>query len=106
MKFLIILFIFSSSLFACDISPLKREVINQYGKYQTVKNERGEIGHGKGENFSFSDELTYMMNDIFLIATFDINIKWLTGKIQTVRSMVVASVNRKTCKIRGYQQRN
>jgi len=106
MKLLIFVLFFSASVLACDMTPLKKEVISQYGQYQAVKNERGEIGHGRGKNFKFSDDLTYMMNDIFLIATFEIDIKWLTGKKQTVRSMVVASVNERTCKIKGYQQRN
>lgn len=105
MRFLFFLFLFSTPLLACDITPLKKEIISQYGQYQTVKNERGEIGHGRGSNFKISDELTYMMNDIYLIATFDMNIKWLTGKLQTVRSMVVASINTRTCKVKGYQGR-
>jgi len=100
MRFLIILITLSNIAFAkCDLTPLRTKIIDEYQAVLPVTNSRGEIGHAKGKNFVVSQSLTRMKNDNFLIANFDLDIKWLNGKTQTVRTLVVATVNPKTCTI-------
>ncbi|MFP5385842.1 MAG: hypothetical protein ACLGHN_07160 [Bacteriovoracia bacterium] len=105
MKLLIsLLLLFSSTAFAdCDIEPLKKEIISQYKSILPVSNEKGEIGHAKAKNFSVSDYLIRMKAENFLIANFDLDIKWLTGAKQTVKTLVVATVDLATCTIDSYE---
>ena len=105
MKLLIsLLFLISASAFAeCDIEPLKKEIISQYETILPVSNEKGEIGHAKAKNFSVSDYLITMKAENFLIANFDLDIKWLKGATQTVKTLVVATVDLATCTIENYE---
>jgi hypothetical protein len=105
MKLLISFFLlFSVSAFAdCDIEPLKKEIISQYQTILPVSNEKGEIGHAKAKNFSVSDYLINMKSENFLIANFDLDIKWLTGVKQTVKTLVVATIDLGTCAIENYE---
>ncbi len=99
MKFLIILIAILNTAYAkCDLKPLRSKIIDEY-QTLPVTNSRGEIGHAKAKNFVVSQSLTRMKNDNFLIANFDLDIKWMNGKKQTVRTLVVATVNPKTCTI-------
>lgn len=102
MKFLAFFFLFSMDVFACDLTPLKNEIIAEYDRHQAVRNEKGELGYGRGTNFNVTP---YMKEDTLLIANFDLNIKWLTGKEQTVRTLVVAKINLKSCTIKSYDGR-
>lgn len=68
-----------------------------------MKNEKGEIGNAKAKNFVVSDYLMKVKNENFLIANFDLDIKWLIGKKQTVKTLVVASIDPATCTIESYE---
>lgn len=106
MKVLITLFmLISASAYTaeCDISPLKKEIIGQYKTMIPVSNEKGEIGHAEAKNFVVSDYLMRVKNESFLIANFDLQIKWLKGDKQTVKSLIVATVDPATCKIEMYE---
>lgn len=98
------LLIFSATAFAnCDIEPLKKEIITQYQSVLPVNNEKGELGHARGKNFVVADYLMKIKNESFLIANFDMDIKWLKGQSQTVKTMVVATVDPSTCTIESYE---
>jgi uncharacterized protein (DUF1015 family) len=106
MKFLfsLLLLVTTASVYAdCDIEPLKQEIIKQYKTNLPVTNEKGEIGNAKAKNFVISDYLMKMKNESFLIANFDLDIKWLTGKTQTVKTLVVGTVDPATCTIDTYE---
>lgn len=105
MKHLVfLLLVFSTVASAeCKIEPLKNEIITQYKTTIPVKNEKGEIGHAQAKNFVVADYFMKLKNESFLIANFDLDIKWLTGKLQTVRTLVVATVNQSNCTIDGYK---
>lgn len=103
MKFLIVFILISGSVFAkCDIEPLKNEIITEYKTNLPVSNEKGEIGHAKAKNFVVADYFMKMKNDNLLIANFDLDIKWMNGKKQTVKTLVVATVNTRTCTIESF----
>lgn len=100
MRFLIVLITFTNIAFAkCDLAPLRSKIINEYQTLLPVTNSKGEIGHAKAKNLVVSQSLTRMKHDSFLIANFDLDIKWMNGKKQTVRTLVVATINPKTCTI-------
>lgn len=106
---ILIMFLFISSAFAspeCDIEPLKDEIKTQYQFVLPVRNEKGEIGNAKARNFRISDYLMKLKNENFLIANFDLDIKWLKGTRQTVKTLVVATVNETTCTIDKYDMGN
>jgi hypothetical protein len=104
MKFFIFLLFISTAAFAdCDMEPLKHEIISQYQTNLPVSNEKGEIGHAKAKNFVVADYLMKVKNENFLIANFELDIKWLTGKTQTVKTLVVATVDLGTCTIDSYE---
>lgn len=105
MKFLLSLMLLTST-FAyaeCDIEPLKKEIISQYKTILPVTNEKNEIGHARAKNFVVSDYLMRIKTENFLIANFDLDIKWLKGDIQTVKTLVVATVDLGTCTIDSYE---
>jgi hypothetical protein len=87
----------------CDVAPLKKEIVLQYAAVLPVKNEKGELGHARGRNFVVSDYLMRVKNESFLIANFDLRIRWLRGHDQTVKTLVVATVDPATCRIEGYE---
>lgn len=99
MKFLIALLISSSAYAECEIAPLKKKIIQEYQTNLPVSNSKGEIGHARAKNFVVSDYFIRMQNENYLIANFDLDIKWLSGKKQSVRTLVVATVNQETCQI-------
>lgn len=107
MKFLICLLLLTSAAFAsdtCDIEPLKKEIIAQYKTNLPVTNEKGEIGHATAKNFVVADYLMKVKNENFLIANFELDIKWLKGgDVQTVKTLVVATVDPATCTIDTYE---
>ena len=105
MKFFIsLMLLFSTSVFAdCDIEPLKKEIISQYSQTLPVTNEKGEIGHAKAKNFVVSDYLMRIKTENFLIANFDLDIKWLKGETQSIKTLVVATVDLGTCTIDSYE---
>src|SRR5665648_86000 len=105
MKFLICFFLLTSAAFAsdCDIEPLKQEIITQYKTNLPVTNEKGEIGHATAKNFVVADYLMKVKHENFLIANFELDIKWLTGKKQRVKTLVVATVDLGTCTIDSYE---
>lgn len=104
MKLLFALLLISSSVFAeCDMEPLKNEIINQYKVNLPVTNEKGEVGTAHAKNFKVSDYLMRLKNENFLIANFDLDIKWLKGTKQTVKTLVVATVDLGTCTIDSYE---
>lgn len=98
------LIIFSLPVLAdCDIEPLKKEIISQYKELLPVSNKSGEIGHARAKNFVVSDYLMKIKTENFLIANFDLDIKWLSGGTQTVKTLVVATVDLGTCTIDNYE---
>lgn len=103
--FLFLLLISSTAVLAadCDIEPLKKEIITQYETLMPVKNVNGEIGHAKGKNFVVADYLMRVKNESFLIANFDLEIKWMKGDSQEVKTLIVATVDPATCTIEGYE---
>lgn len=105
MKFLICFLLLTSAAFAsdCDIEPLKKEIISQYKTNLPVTNEKGEIGHATAKNFVVADYLMKVKNENFLIANFELDIKWLKGSTQTVKTLVVATVDPATCTIDTYE---
>lgn len=104
MKLILFLFLISNSVFAdCDIEPLKKEIISQYQAPLPVTNEKGETGQANAKNFVVSDFLMKIKNENFLIANFDLDIKWKKGKIQTVRTLIVGTVDLATCTIDSYE---
>lgn len=105
MKFLICFLLLTSAAFAsdCDIEPLKKEIIAQYKTNLPVTNEKGEIGHATAKNFVVADYLMKVKNENFLIANFELDIKWLKGSVQTVKTLVVATVDPATCTIDTYE---
>lgn len=104
MKLFLFLLLVSSSVFAdCDIEPLKNEIINQYKTKLPVSNEKGDTGIAKAKNFVVSDYLMKIKNESFLIANFDLEIKWKKGRDQTVRTLVVGTVDPSTCTIDSYE---
>jgi hypothetical protein len=105
MKFLISLFLLSSVVFAsdCDIEPLKKEIIAQYKTNLPVSNEKGEVGYANAKNFVVSDYLMKVKNENFLIANFELDIKWIKGTTQSVKTLVVATVDPATCQIDSYE---
>jgi hypothetical protein len=104
MKCLFCLLMLSSVAFAeCDIKPLKKEIISNYQTHLPVTNEKGEIGHATAKNFVIADYLMRVKTENFLIANFDLDIKWLKGKKQTIKTLVVATVNLSTCTIDSFE---
>jgi hypothetical protein len=103
--FLSILMLLPHSLFAadCDIEPLKKQIVSQYTTPLPVNNEKGELGHAKGKNFVVADYLMRIKNESFLIANFEMDIKWLKGETQTIKTMIVANVDPATCTIESYE---
>ncbi len=107
MKFLIVFcFILGTAFAECDIEPLKNEIITEYKTNLPVTNEKGEIGHAKAKNFKVADYLMKLKNENLLIANFDLDIKWMNGKKQTVKSLVVATVNPQTCSIEKFDNKS
>lgn len=90
----------------CAIGPLKQEIISQYQNILPVRNEKGEIGHARAKNFTVADYFVKMSNENLLIANFDLDIKWLKGNQQSVRTLVVATVNPRTCEIKNYERKS
>ena len=108
MKFIIfIIFIgFLARAFAdCDIKPLKQKIISQYRDPLPVTNVQGEIGKALAKKFVVSDYLVNIHNESFLIANFELDIKWLKGKTQTIKTLVVATINVKTCTIEDFKSK-
>lgn len=104
MKFLFAFLLLSTAAFAdCDIEPLKNEIIRQYKTNLPVTNEKGEIGNAQAKKFVIADYLMKVKNESFLIANFDLDIKWLKGDKQSVKTLVVATVDPSTCTIEGYE---
>jgi hypothetical protein len=102
--FLLPVLLFFTNAFAdCDLAPLKKEITAQYSKILPVKNEKGEIGHARPRNFVVSDYLMDIKSESFLIANFDLQIKWPRGQQQTVKTLVVATVDPATCRIDGFE---
>jgi hypothetical protein len=87
----------------CDIEPLKKEILSQYETILPVTNGKNEVGHAKAKNFIISDFLIRIKTENFLIANFDLDIKWLNGGTQTVKTLVVATVDLGTCTIDLYE---
>lgn len=104
MKLLFVIFTLFShpALCGCNIKPLQKEIISQYQVPLPVKNAKGELGHAEVKKIVVSDHLMKLQNENFLVANFDLDIKWLKGKKETVRSIIVATVDTSTCKINGY----
>jgi len=97
------LFLSSSLAYAdCDIEPLRKAMTSQYNTVLPVTNEKGEIGSARTKNFVVSDFLMKIKNESFLIANFDLAIKWKKGRNQMVKTMVVATVDPSTCTIESY----
>ena len=95
--------LFSSMAFAdCDIQPLRKEIIKQYSSKLPVKNEKGETGEARGQDFVVSDYLMKIKNESFLIANFKLKINWERGKDQLVKTLVVATVDESTCQIETF----
>lgn len=104
MKWFFLMLILSVSAFAdCEIEPLKNEIISQYKAELPVTNEKGEIGTAKAKNFVVSDYLMKIKTENFLIANFDLDINWKDGKTQTVKTLVVGTVDLGTCTIDTYE---
>lgn len=105
MKFFIALcFLISGVAFAdCDLEPLKKQIIKQYEGVLPVHNEKGEIGRAKGKNFVVSDYLMKVKDESFLIANFELDIKWLKGDKQSVKTLVVANVDEASCEIETFE---
>ncbi len=104
MKFLFVFLLFTSVASAeCDIEPLKEEIIKQYKTTLPVKNEKGEIGHAQAKNFVVADYLMKVKTENFLISNFELDIKWLKGHTQTIKTLVVATVDLATCTIDNYE---
>lgn len=101
MKFLLALgLLISAQAFAeCDVGPLKKEIVSQYKMIFPVHNEKGELGHAKAKNFVVSDYLMKVEDENFLIANFDLDIKWLKGGKQSIKTLVVANVDEASCTI-------
>ena len=100
MKWIFVFLLVTSSAFAkCDLAPLKNEIISQYKDSMPVTNEKGNVGHARAKNFKVSDYMMRLPNEFVLTANFELDIKWETGQTQTVRTLVVGSVNPRTCKI-------
>lgn len=105
MKSLCLIFIFLSTaaLAECDLSPLRKQIVREYSAVLPVTNEKGEVGSGMGREFVISDHLMRVKNETFLIANFDMDIKWQTGEEQSVKTLLVASVDPATCLIEMYE---
>lgn len=104
MKVFILLSFLCSSAFAdCDMRPLKKKIVSEYKEPIEVTNERGEIGIAKGKKFVVSNYILEEKKEIFLVANFDLDIKWPTGREQTVRTLVVGTVDPISCSIRKFQ---
>lgn len=100
MKWIFVFLLVTSSAFAkCDLAPLKDEIISQYKDPMPVTNEKGNVGRARAKNFKVSDYLMRLPKEYVLTANFELDIEWETGQTQTVRTLVVGSVNPKTCKI-------
>jgi hypothetical protein len=104
MKLFFCLLMLSTAAFAeCDMEPLKKEIISNYQTHLPVTNEKGEIGHATAKNFVVADYLMRVKTENFLIANFELDIKWLKGKMQTIKTLVVATVDLATCTIDSYE---
>lgn len=100
MKSFFVSLLISFSVFAeCEIAPLQDLMIAQYKTILPVKNAKGEIGTARAKNFVVSDYLMKVKNENFLIANFELDIKWLTGKLQSVKTLAVGTVDPETCTI-------
>lgn len=103
MKLFFLFLLVTTSAFAkCDLLPLKNEIISQYKVPMPVSNEKGDVGRAQAKNFRVSDYLMKLQNEYILTANFELDIEWETGKKQTVKTLVVGTVNPKTCKIDKY----
>lgn len=101
--FFLFLLVTTSAFATCDLVPLKNEIIKQYKEPMPVSNEKGEVGRAIAKNFRVSDFLMRLPSGSFLTANFELDITWETGKTQTVKTLVVGTVNTRTCKINGYK---
>jgi hypothetical protein len=87
----------------CDLEPIKKDIKKQYETVMPVQNEKGEIGRAKAKNFVISDYLMKVKDESFLIANFELDIKWLKGNKQTVKTLVVANINEASCEIETFE---
>ncbi len=87
----------------CEIEVLKKEITSHYKLPLPVKNKKGEIGTATVLKFKVSDYLMKVRNENFLIANMDLEIKWLKGDKQSVKTLVVANVDPETCTIESYE---
>ncbi len=101
--FLLVLVTCSVAQAKCDIKPLKEEIISNYRTTLPVTNEKGEIGHATAKKFVVSNFLMKLKKDSFLIANFELDIKWLKGTTQTVKTLVVATVDLASCTIKNLE---
>lgn len=103
----VLLLTFSLTSFAeCEMSPLQEQMMNQYQSTITVRNERGEIGHAKVKNFKVADYFIEIETERMLISNFELDIKWMNGKKQSIKSLVVASIDPETCFIKTISEDN
>ena len=103
--------VFFSSLFlstqtvaqTCDVDELRQEMIAAYDKNLPVNDEKGVAGIGKAKNIVVSDYLMKVDTDNFLIANFDLDITWKNGDTQTVKTMVVSTVDLNKCTLEPFK---
>ncbi len=108
MKSTLLAFLILNSLaFAnCNVEPLRKEIIKEYSTSVDVTNEKGESGKARGQDFVISDYLMNINNEIFLIANFKLNISWPDGKNQLVKTIVVATIDESTCRVKALEPTN
>ncbi|HXH31429.1 MAG TPA: hypothetical protein VNJ01_11495 [Bacteriovoracaceae bacterium] len=87
----------------CDVDELRRDMIEAYDKNLPVNDEKGVAGMAKAKNIVVSDYLMKVETDNFLIANFDLDITWKNGDSQTVKTMVVSTVNLNKCTLEPFK---
>lgn len=105
MKLLLALLFVSGTAFAdCDLAPLKKELVQSFKREMPIKNAVGEPGMARVKNMLITDHLLSVKNENFLIATFDMHLKWMKSEEQVLKTQIVASVDLGTCTIEGFAQ--
>ena len=87
----------------CDVDELRQEMIAAYDKNLPVNDEKGVAGIAKAKNIVVSDYLMKVETDNFLIANFDLDITWNNGDTQTVKTMVVSTVDLNKCTLEPFK---
>jgi hypothetical protein len=104
MKFFMVFFLlFNLAAHAdCDISALRKQMLQTYSGALPVSNERGDVGEAVISDMMVSESLLSVKSEQFLLGQFSLNVSWKNGEKQKVKTMVVGTVDISTCSLEAF----